>query len=132
MLKTALDLVKSFQGLIGIGVSGGASAGSVPLLASRFLPTINPKIIEDSFWLAIAFAVIVGAVGYIVSTRVRWPILIGLALWLGCYGGIYILTTTDTFAYPLLAALLARALFLGFFIGCALCIGWVVARIQPM
>jgi hypothetical protein len=137
-LQIAAELIKSLDGIARIGVAEAASAASVPLLATRLLPTLNPKIAEDLFWSTIVIALVVCAVSYIVSlplppeperAKVRWPMIFGLLLFLGSWVGLLVLTAQDVSGMPFLAHVLAQMFFIGFFVGLASCIGWIAARL---
>jgi peptidoglycan/LPS O-acetylase OafA/YrhL len=133
ILEAASGLTKSWDGIAKIIVPIVGSAGSVPLLANRIFPGLNPKIIEDVFWSTMIVAFVVGTVIYIVSVpqpgrpRVRWPIVCCLVLCICCLIGLFVLIGAEVSELPFLASLLARILFVGFFIGLSGSIGWIAA-----
>jgi hypothetical protein len=135
ILKAAEDLTKSWDGIAKIIAPIVGSAASVPLLAYRMFPGLNPKIIEDLFWPTMVVALVVGAVMYIVSLprpgwpRVQWPIICFLLLCIGSLVSLLALIGADVSELPFFGYLVARVLFVGFFIGLAGSIGWILARL---
>jgi hypothetical protein len=118
------DIVK---GVFSVGVS------MAPLfVANTFLPFVNPKIIED-VWFVVALAMIpASGIAYFTSLPISgrpklMPGIVAGIVFLISLGLLLALTGDILSAKPSYAALLARFLLIGLFTGIAGVIAWILA-----
>ena len=92
--------------------------------AAMLLPFVNPKIIQDVWWPTVVAMVVVSGVTSITTLSNsgmsrRAPGYISAIVFLLSLSALYVITSDVVVIQPALAALLARLLVLGFFVGVA-------------
>jgi FtsH-binding integral membrane protein len=122
-----VDLIK---GLAGIAFS--TSSSTVALYAATSLPFINPKIVQDVWFLTVLSMIVASCLAYFLSLRKfdrprSLPGYIGGVAFFICVIGLPALAGEIFRPDPATAAFLARMLLLGIFAGFAGVVAWSLA-----